>query len=213
MKKSFALAFLVLCIITPAQASGEDSPPIEMGKYQKSKTQFDGITVEEFVTYLTLDDNSSVTLPLLTTAKVDTPLDFTIMLWIKFSKETIENPTKLQFIYGLPGGVSCFLTKTLSIMCDSESRVKLEVNSDLIVAEKWIHLVLSSKSDGIAYLLIHDSEKVLDIDSKETGFDIIQTVNSGWNVCLGSCLGEVGFSGGLREFVARSSYITSELAY
>jgi len=34
--------------------------PIEMGEYQKSKTQFDGITVEEFVTYLKLDSISSV---------------------------------------------------------------------------------------------------------------------------------------------------------
>jgi hypothetical protein len=31
-----------------------------MGQYQKSKTQFDGITVEEFVTYLILDNTSSV---------------------------------------------------------------------------------------------------------------------------------------------------------
>jgi hypothetical protein len=43
------------------------------------------------VTYLTLDGSSSVTLPLLTTAKVDTPLDFTVMLWIKFSEETLAN--------------------------------------------------------------------------------------------------------------------------
>jgi len=42
-------------------------------------------------------------------------------------------------------------------MCDTEARAKLEVTSDFIVADKWIHLVLSSKANGIAYLMIHDS--------------------------------------------------------
>jgi len=70
-------------------------------------------------------------------------------------------------------------------MCDTQNRAKLEVFYDSLAANKWFHLVLSSKANGKAYLMIHDSLKVLDIDSKDAGFEIVQTALSGWSICLG----------------------------
>lgn len=44
---------------------------------------FDGVLQEELVGYLKMTQNDTLLLPVLSTGKVDTPLNFTIALWFK----------------------------------------------------------------------------------------------------------------------------------
>ena len=100
----------------------------------------------------------------MSTGQVNTPLDFTIMMWLKLAED--HNSTQeLRFLFALEGSVTCFATQRGTIMCDTYNRAKLEVASDQISAGKWIHLVLSTEGEtGSAYLMIHDHTKVLSLD-------------------------------------------------
>jgi hypothetical protein len=50
-------------------------------------------------------------------------------------------------------------------MCDSADRIKLEIPSSSITAGKWLHLVLSVKDTGSAYLMLHDNLKIIGVDT------------------------------------------------
>ena len=51
--------------------------------YEKSKTQFDGVTSEMQVTYLQLNRQHGVEIPVLSTGTRNENTDFTVMLWFK----------------------------------------------------------------------------------------------------------------------------------
>lgn len=57
-------------------------------------------------------------------------------------------------------------------MCDSADRIKLEIPSRSITAGKWLHLVLSVKDSGSAYLMLHDNLKIIGVDTVELGFTL-----------------------------------------
>ena len=52
-------------------------------QYPKSKTQFDGVTSEMQVTYLQLNRQHGVEIPVLSTGTRNENTDFTVMLWFK----------------------------------------------------------------------------------------------------------------------------------
>ena len=51
--------------------------------YDKSKTQFDGVTSEMQVSYLKLSKEHGVEIPVLSTGTKNENTDFTVMLWFK----------------------------------------------------------------------------------------------------------------------------------
>ena len=56
---------------------------IPLGRYEKAATNFDGVLEEEVVTYLHLESNEGVVLPVMSTGTFNEPVDFTVMMWIK----------------------------------------------------------------------------------------------------------------------------------
>ena len=55
--------------------------------YNKTKTQFDGVTHDQKVNYLKMTRDTGVQIPVMTTGLggTGTSTDFTIMLWFKFN--------------------------------------------------------------------------------------------------------------------------------
>jgi hypothetical protein len=60
---------LLLTAICLTTTNAIEEPPA-LGKYTKVRTQFDGVTFEDAVTYLHLDPDQSVTLPLASVSSV-----------------------------------------------------------------------------------------------------------------------------------------------
>lgn len=56
----------------------------ELGVYNKTRTQFDGVTSEEKVNYLRMNRETGVKIPVMTTGETGNSTDFTVMLWFKF---------------------------------------------------------------------------------------------------------------------------------
>ena len=74
-----------------------------MSQFVKAKTQFDGITSEEWVSYIKLNSSQSLVLEVLTTAQVGTNLNFTVSCLIKPDPiMTQANSGGLQYLFGFP---------------------------------------------------------------------------------------------------------------
>ena len=83
-----------------------------MKSFEKAKTQFDGITSENQVTYLKLKTNQGVSLPVLSTGITDEYIDFTIMLWFKIDEEeSQESDAEIMYLFQFPDSVACYITK------------------------------------------------------------------------------------------------------
>lgn len=99
--------------------------------YAKSKTQFDGVTNEMQVTYLTLNPDQGVELPILSTGVKDENIDFTVMMWFKIDEAFYTKSApggeapQIMYLFSFEDSVACFLTDTLTLMCDSWDRRKL----------------------------------------------------------------------------------------
>ena len=84
------IIFLASALLSFALAQTESNalkPLAEMGTYLKSHTQFDGVDSEEYVTFLKLHEHNQLQIPVLSTGHLQTPLDFTVMLWIKLDEK------------------------------------------------------------------------------------------------------------------------------
>ena len=90
----FTFFITALCQAAPAL-----TPTAELGKYDKAKTQFNGITSDEYVTYLRMKPDQYVNLPVLSTGKVNVPLNMTVSFWFKIYEEI---GTQTQMLFGLP---------------------------------------------------------------------------------------------------------------
>jgi len=170
--------------------------------YDKSKTQFDGVTSEMQVTYLELRPEQGVEIPILSTGTYNTNTDFTVMLWFKIDTSfgTLIGGQPIMYLFSFDDGVACFFTDTLTLMCDSWDRRKLQIPANLITPGVWYHLTLSSSALNESFLLIQDSRKIVAVDNtKDFGFR--QNVVYGWKACLGDCSSKYGFFGGIREVV------------
>ena len=143
----------------------DESPEFyEMGIYEKSKTQFDGVTHENRVTYLKLQPDQGVEIPVLSTGKVNQNLDFSIMLWFKVDESYADSEAEIMYLFSFEDSVACFVTKNLSLMCDSYDRKKLQIISDELIPGKWFHLTLSCKTgEGQSFLLLQDHAHQIEI--------------------------------------------------
>ena len=65
-------------------------------QYPKPKTQFDGVTSEMQVTYLQLNRQHGVEIPVLSTGTRNENTDFTVMLWFKIDAEYASKPTVMN---------------------------------------------------------------------------------------------------------------------
>lgn len=109
-----------------------------ISQFDKAKTQFDGVTSEMQVTYLKLNNDQGVEIPILSTGKKNTNLDFTVMFYFKIDKDIFSRtvseggdgarsngPPQIMYLFSFEDSVACFLTDTLTLMCDSWDRKKL----------------------------------------------------------------------------------------
>jgi len=108
-----------------------------ISQFDKAKTQFDGVTSEMQVTYLKLKNDQGVEIPILSTGKKNTNIDFTVMFYFKIDKDIFSRsvsegddaqsngPPQIMYLFSFEDSVACFLTDTLTLMCDSWDRKKL----------------------------------------------------------------------------------------
>ena len=73
-----------------------------------------------------------------------------------------------MYLFSFEDSVACFFTDTLTLMCDSWDRRKLQIQANLITPGIWYHLTLSSSSQGESFLVVEDS------DHKVVGEDSVQ---------------------------------------
>jgi len=107
-----------------------------------------------------------VEIPVLSTGVTDRNTDVTIMMWFKVDKELMmasERP-QIMYLFSFEDSVACFFTETLSLMCDSWDRRKLQIPANLISPGIWYHLTLSSSADGSSFLMLQDSHRVVRLD-------------------------------------------------
>ncbi len=130
--------------VVPGQGGDGDGQQGEdenygISSYDKSKTQFDGVTSEMQVTYLQLRQDQGVEIPIMSTGKKNTNIDFTVMLYFKIDKDILnrsvseenqqgvgqEGAPQIMYLFSFEDSVACFFTDTLTLMCDSWDRKKL----------------------------------------------------------------------------------------
>lgn len=85
------------------------------------------------------------------------------MMWFKvdqaFGTKSVpggENP-QIMYLFSFEDSVACFFTDTLTLICDSWDRRKLQIKANLITPGIWYHLTLSSSSNDESFLLVQDS--------------------------------------------------------
>ena len=59
-----------------------------------------------------------------------------------------------MYLFSFEDSAACFFTDSLTLMCDSWDRRKLQVSANTIVPGVWYHLTLSSSAEGESFLLI-----------------------------------------------------------
>jgi len=178
---------------------------VPLGRYQKAVTQYDGVLKEEVVTYLKLNKDQGVRLPVMSTGIYNKGIDFTVMLWFKVTKGSIDQ-NELMYLFNFEGSVSCYFTKSRTLMCDSSNRQKLQVDVGSIHSEKWIHLTLSGYKNGNAFLQLSDHHEKFAF-KRVKDFYLKQTRRNRWRTCIGDCKTNYGFVGGVREFVFLHKYL------
>lgn len=101
--------------------------------------------------------DQGVEIPLLSTSVVNEDQDFTVMMWFKISdSETAWSSNNLMYLFSFEDSVSCYITFSKSIMCDTPARQKLQVKSPMLVPGKWLHITLSVSTDEESYLQLSD---------------------------------------------------------
>ena len=199
MQKKLTLLVSALCLTT---TQAVEKPPA-LGHYDKRRTQFDGVTLDDTVSYLHLEPDSQVILPLASAGNVGSPTDFTFKFW--FKTQDLVPSQSLQF-FAFDQSVICYITDALSIMCDTPDRQRLMVDVNNYTEGKWYYLNLAVTQDGKGQLGIYDNQGLVASD-ETTGFYFQQERSSSLNACFGVCDSDAngmdtGFRGGIREVVA-----------
>ena len=115
-----------------------------------------------------------------------------------------------MYLFSFADSVACFFTDTLTLMCDSWDRRKLQIQADLVLPGIWYHLTLASSANGESYLRITDSSYNEIAEDKVTNFGFRQNTMYGWKACIGDCAADFGFCGGIREFILLERAVTRE---
>ena len=95
---------------------------------------------------------------MLSTGRLNQNLDFTVMLWFKVDESYLDSEAEIMYLFSFEDSAACFLTKNLSLMCDSYDRKKLQIISDELIPGRWFHLTLSCQTEnGQSFLLLQDN--------------------------------------------------------
>lgn len=157
----------MMFIVRPVAAQEEGNvlkPLAPMGIYTRAETMFDGVLEQELVGFLKMNNNDTLLLPVLSTGKVDTPLNFSISLWFKAYDYVGTTADDYQIIFAFQNSVRCYITSKERVMCDSASRAVLEVVSPVITSGQWINLLLACREDGSSTLVLHTDERFVGED-------------------------------------------------
>ena len=134
------------------------------------------------------------------------------MLWFKVDESYADSEAEIMYLFSFEDSVACFVTKNLSLMCDSYDRKKLQIISDQLIPGKWFHLTLSCQTgEGRSFLLLQDHARQIAI-AETNNFGFRQNTSYGWKACLGDCRSEFGFTGGIRELVLLSQAVSQSEA-
>ena len=113
----------------------------------------------------------------MSTGVTDVNIDFTVMMWFKIDKDFFSKSgpnghsrPQIMYLFSFEDSVACFFTDTLTLMCDSWDRRKLQIQADLILPGIWYHLTLSSSARAESYLRIMDSHHNEVAEDKVTNF-------------------------------------------
>jgi len=111
-------------------------------------------------------------------------------MWFKIGSGEHQEHS-LMYLFSLGESLSCYLSGSNQVMCDSSERCqKLAVETDELVEERWFHLTISGNSEG-GYMLLEDHFKVLGEDHNP-GFVALQSTRE-WSGCIGNCADEYVF--------------------
>lgn len=103
-----------------------------------------------------MNRDTGVEIPLMSTGETDNSTDFTVMLWFKFG--AFEDQDLMQ-LFSFEESTACFLTRTLSVMCDNGDRKKLSVTSEHLKPGLWFHLTVSIPKHGnLSYLMLQSND-------------------------------------------------------
>ena len=169
------------------------------------------------VSYLNLMPDHGLELPVMSTGITESNIDFTIMLWFKINQDFFTKsapggaPPENMYLFSFEESVACFFTDTLTLMCDSADRSKLQIPAGKLTPGIWYHLTLSASNEGESFLLIENNHETVAIDRVEE-FGFRQNIVYNWRTCLGDCRSGFGFFGGVREFLLMHRTVTEEEA-
>jgi len=77
---------------------------------------FDGVTLEETVTYLNFTDGDSAFLPMASVSNIGEPTNFTIKFWFKTTHLPLDSDVELL---SFPGSIRCRFSRREVLICDS----------------------------------------------------------------------------------------------
>lgn len=93
------------------------------------------------------------------------------MMWFKvdeafFTKSAPGGaPPQIMYLFSFEDSVACFLTDTLTLMCDSWDRRKLQIPAGKITPGIWYHLTLMSSADQESFLMVQSNHEVIATDT------------------------------------------------
>ena len=137
----------------------------------------------------------------MSTGVTDINIDFTVMMWFKIDKNFFSKSgpdghwhrPQIMYLFSFEDSVACFFTDTLTLMCDSWDRRKLQIPADMILPGIWYHMTMASSANGESYLRIMDSHHNEIAEDKVTNFGFRQNTMYAWKCCLGDCAADFGF--------------------
>jgi hypothetical protein len=103
-------------------------------------TEYDGITRDLFVSYIELNEDSEVKVPIADSGSED-ELRYSIMMWMKPTSESFGN--SLQYAFVISKSLQCYFSASADLICESfEKCEKLSVSVDDVSPGRWIHIAL-----------------------------------------------------------------------
>jgi hypothetical protein len=91
----------------------------ELGQFEKARTQYDGVTLDQSVNFLKMTRDTGVQIPVMSTAGAGSgaSVDFTVLMWFKFYPPT--GGQDIMQLFSFPKSAACFITSSFTLMCDT----------------------------------------------------------------------------------------------
>ncbi|CDW85845.1 UNKNOWN [Stylonychia lemnae] len=185
------------------QFASADSPLLLQSSNILSTTN-DGVNRDKYVNYIKLNGLQGIQLTL-DTVKLNTRLDYTVMMWFKPLSQNFGEEYQYAFSFG--ESLECYFATDQKLMCTSESFLdRLETDISQIKTNQWYHLTIAGQVLEQSYMLIQSN--ALGVLAQDEGYylDLIQTATP-WKASLGGFYNQNIFIGGLRDFVFLTTFV------